>query len=178
MRYYHDHEFLEDGKTIELISSGIVCEDGREFYAVNSEMPWARIMQHEWLMDNVVTSLPLRKGTNTPLLDYDHPAVMSRQGIRREIVRFFRAVEEPVELWAWYGAYDHVALAQLFGRMIDLPYSLIPMWTNDLRQETERLGCYNELPSRDEMPGHHNALDDARWNKEVGDFLIKTAASR
>jgi hypothetical protein len=28
VRYFYDTEFLEDGKTIELISIGIVCEDG------------------------------------------------------------------------------------------------------------------------------------------------------
>lgn len=36
--YCYDTEFLEDGSTIELISIGIVCEDGREYYAVNSDM--------------------------------------------------------------------------------------------------------------------------------------------
>ncbi|MCW2560140.1 MAG: hypothetical protein JWP55_4104 [Mycobacterium sp.] len=28
--YCYDTEFLNDGRTIELISIGIVCEDGRE----------------------------------------------------------------------------------------------------------------------------------------------------
>jgi hypothetical protein len=30
MRYWLDTEFIEDGKTIDLISIGIVAEDGRE----------------------------------------------------------------------------------------------------------------------------------------------------
>ena len=34
MRYFYDTEFLEDGETIDLISIGIVAEDGREYYAV------------------------------------------------------------------------------------------------------------------------------------------------
>ena len=34
-RYFIDTEFMEDGHTIELISIGICCEDGREFYAVS-----------------------------------------------------------------------------------------------------------------------------------------------
>lgn len=33
MKYFFDTEFIEDGKTIELLSIGIVSEDGREFYA-------------------------------------------------------------------------------------------------------------------------------------------------
>lgn len=37
MRYFYDCEFIEDGRTIELVSIGVVCEDGREFYAVSTE---------------------------------------------------------------------------------------------------------------------------------------------
>lgn len=33
MKYFLDTEFHEDGKTIDLISIGIVAEDGREYYA-------------------------------------------------------------------------------------------------------------------------------------------------
>jgi hypothetical protein len=39
----YDLEFLEDGRTIELISIGMVCDDGREYYAVNRDMPVRRI---------------------------------------------------------------------------------------------------------------------------------------
>ena len=169
MRYYFDTEFLEDGKTIELISIGIVAEDGREYYAVSSEMPWIEILNHEWLMQNVVPSLPLKQGWDVPLLDFDHPDVKNRLDIRREIMTFFLAGNEPIRLWAWYGAYDHVALAQLFGRMVDMPRSL-PHWTGDLREEADQLGVYSELPVQDS--GEHNALEDARWNKEVGEFLM------
>lgn len=31
MRYFYDTEFIEDGHTIELISIGVVAEDGREY---------------------------------------------------------------------------------------------------------------------------------------------------
>nr|WP_234899948.1 3'-5' exoribonuclease [Streptomyces filamentosus] len=70
-------------------------------------------------------------------------------------------------MWAWYGAYDHVVLAQLFGRMIDLPTG-IPMWTNDIQQECQRLGN----PQMPEQPaGIHNALADARHNLVRAQFL-------
>ena len=38
-----------------------------------------------------------------------------------------------MELWAWYAAYDHVVLAQLWGAMPALPRA-IPRFTKDLRQ--------------------------------------------
>ncbi len=37
MRYFYDCEFIEDGRTIELVSIGVVDENGREFYAVSTE---------------------------------------------------------------------------------------------------------------------------------------------
>ena len=40
---------------------------------------------------------------------------------------------EQLELWAWYAAYDHVVLAQLWGAMPALPRE-IPRFTKDLRQ--------------------------------------------
>ncbi len=47
-RYFYDCEFIEDGRTIDLVSIGVVAEDGREFYAVSTEfdparaVPWVR----------------------------------------------------------------------------------------------------------------------------------------
>lgn len=171
MKYFYDTEFLEDGETIELISIGIVAEDGREYYAVVQDADWDRISTHEWLMKNVVPQLP-------PGRD---PAWKPKAQIRDEVSRFldryqpytnpalrgFRDVGFP-ELWAWYGAYDHVALAQLFGTMLSLP-THIPMWTNDLRQEQHRLGNPG-LPAQPK--GLHNALEDARHLRVMHDALL------
>lgn len=69
-----------------------------------------------------------------------------------------------------YGAYDHVVLCQLFGRMIDLPKGF-PMWTNDLRQETERLGVNRAADFPVQPDGEHNALADARRDLAVARWL-------
>ena len=58
MRIFYDCEFLEDGKTIDLISIGLIAEAGDEYYAVNSDMPIERIESHGWLMKNVVPHIP------------------------------------------------------------------------------------------------------------------------
>jgi hypothetical protein len=176
VRYWYDTEFLEDGKTIELISIGIVAEDGSEYYAVNAEMPMDRIRGHDWLVRNVLPHLPItsRTSLNTYIknppnsfprppisgVDIDHTAtcVKPRQVIANEVRDFLLAMPSKPELWAWYGAYDHVVLCQLWGPMIGLPKG-IPMWTNDLRQEVHRLGN-PEMPAQEE--GAHNALADAR----------------
>ena len=70
-----------------------------------------------------------------------------------------RGWDEQLELWAWYAAYDHVALAQLWGTMTALPRE-IPRFTKDLRQRWDDLG----RPALPSVPGRHDALVDARHN--------------
>lgn len=73
----------------------------------------------------------------------------------------------PPKLYAYFGAYDHVALAQLYGPMIDLPPG-IPMFTHEIKQLIEDAVSKDpgfELPKQGS--GAHNALSDARWNMMV-----------
>jgi hypothetical protein len=172
MRYFYDTEFLEDGRTIDLISIGIVAEDGREYYAVNRDAPWKRIRKHEWLCGNVVPTLPTLHGdarlhyaSRGPLglLDWQHPAFKRPQAIADQVRDFLLADgESERELWAYYSAYDHVALCQLWGTMMDLPDG-VPMWTHDLMQAWEQAG----RPEKPAQVGEHNALEDARWNQKL-----------
>ncbi|MFF1916232.1 3'-5' exoribonuclease domain-containing protein [Streptomyces sp. NPDC058239] len=175
----YDLEFLEDGRTIELISIGMVCDDGREYYAVNSDMPVKRIRKHEWLMANVVPHLPRGRGdrrNHVPrrwLIDYFDPTVKARKTIAAEVAAFIQDAGPDVELWANYGAYDHVALAQLWGPMIALPDG-VPMFTHDIQQERSRQGlAWDDLPKQESV--EHNALADARHNQAVRRWLVARA---
>jgi hypothetical protein len=188
VRIYYDTEFIEDGSTIDLISIGMVREDGAEYYAVSEDATKRplrnRIRKHDWLMANVVPSLPKAHGDwnlyqpKRWLFNYSDPCVKPRHVIAREVRDFILGTDPDmlpyVELWADWGAYDHVALCQLWGRMIDLPEG-IPMWTHDLRQEIERHGAAKEVPS---LAGgrEHNALHDARELKYRYEWLMERAA--
>ena len=175
VRYFYDTEFIEDGKTIELISIGIVAEDGREYYAVNKLITWHRLLGNEfaWLRENVWKHLPVRKNHMT--LDPFHDAVKYRSAMAREILEFMgidpKSEELPeIELWADYGAYDHVVLCQLWGKMADLPEGM-PYRTNDIMQYADSLNIKeSEFPEQD-MTTRHHALHDARHNLEVFRFL-------
>ena len=172
MKYFYDCEFLEDGRTIDLISIGMVAEDGREFYAVAEDRGlWRRMRKHAWLMDNVVPHLPKAYGdarNHMPrwwLFNYDDPAVKPPAVIGVEVEAFIRAggdSRDDHELWAYYGAYDHVALCQLFGRMIDLP-ECVPMRTRDIMDLPDIEAAKAATPQQAE----HHALADARWNRDV-----------
>ncbi|WP_418344939.1 3'-5' exoribonuclease domain-containing protein [Rhodococcus pyridinivorans] len=179
MKYFYDTEFLENGSTIDLISIGIVAEDGREYYAVNSDMDHGRIAADEWLCKNVVPHLPLRGRKPTKnfgsnrwswSLDMSSTLVKPKWVIANEVREFLLAhpdTEHEVELWADYGAYDHVALAQLWGRMIRLPKGL-PMFTHEFQQRWRDAGR-PELP--EQTDGQHDALADARHLKECFEVL-------
>ena len=69
MKYFYDTEFVEDGITIDLVSIGIVAEDGREYYAVSSEFDLNKFMARDWMMENVFPSLPHQLGIDGKHLD-------------------------------------------------------------------------------------------------------------
>ena len=183
MRIFYDTEFLEDGYTIGLISIGLVAEDGRELYRIVQDNEVInRAVRHEWLRTNVLPHLPIIIDPDShdgAAWRWDEDSalyrefVWPRQYIAEEVARFILATPNP-RLWAWYGAYDHVALAQLFGRMIDLPDG-IPMFTCDLKQEAVRLGD-PRVP--EQQAGEHDALADARHNLAIATYLDHIAARR
>ncbi len=98
----------------------------------------------------------------------------SRARIRDEVLEFLTDGPGRVELWAWYAAYDHVALCQLYGSMPDLPRAL-PRFTRDLRQLWDEVGRPS-LPS--EPADQHDALADARHNLARWSVLAPLAGHR
>ena len=177
MRVYYDTEFLEDGSTIGLISIGMIREDGSTYYAVvNDDDLIGRACEHPWLRENVIPSLPvkvLRSDREGVLWKWDKNhvdarCVKDRADIADEVRDFILRYPDP-QLWADYCAYDHVALCQLYGRMIDLPDG-VPMWTHDLRQMVERASNPELLPHSPQTTAH-NAMDDAREVRWRYDWL-------
>ena len=147
-RYFYDCEFIEDGRTVDLVSIGVVDECGREFYAVSTEFDPTRAI--DWVRRNVLDKLPAPAD----------PAWQALDRIRTDLLGFLTEPGEPIELWAWMSAYDHVALAQLWGPMTGLPRA-IPRFTRELRQRWDDLG-QPPLPAK--PGGTHDALVDARYN--------------
>ncbi len=173
MRIYHDWEFLEDGVTIKPISVGMVREDGKELYLEFLDAPSSDILRHEWLKANVVSQLS--PGWQTAMIIQEANAVVKgRLAIQSKVYNFlydaYKAdYKNGIQLWGWYSSYDHVCLAQLFGKMVNLP-DFVPMWTNDLRQEFHRLG--NPTYPR-QTTGLHNALADAKHLASKHEWLLQ-----
>jgi hypothetical protein len=151
VRIWFDTEFIEDGRTIDLLSIGMVRDDGAKLYL---EADWTdHSRANEWVKANVL-----------PHLGHDPDVLVNRADMRGNIVAF--AGNKP-EFWAYYGAYDWVALCQLFGRMVDLPAGW-PMYCLDLKQLVNGLGN-PKLPAKSGT--EHHALADAVWARDAHDWL-------
>jgi len=152
-RFFFDTEFIEDGKTIELISIGIAAEDGRTYYAEVEGVDYSRA--DPWLHENVFPHLT--------------GATKAREQIAADVAAF---VGEKPEFWAYYADYDWVALCQLYGRMIDLPKGW-PMFCRDVKQLCVSLGD-PKLPKQ--TTTEHHALADAIDTMAKWHFLDRLSA--
>jgi len=178
---FYDTEFVDDGVTVELVSFGMVSlppHTGQLYYITADDHTIDRVVAHPWLSQNVLPHLPVKVAydhtrqtmdragrTHTPVKywewDTAHPdfaLVVPKSVIRDEVRKFILARTDP-QLWAYFGAYDHVAMAQLFGPMVDLPQG-IPMYTNEFMQLWRRAG---NPPLPNKPKDTHNALADAAW---------------
>jgi hypothetical protein len=217
MKHFYDLEFLENGVTIELISIGIISDDGNEYYAINSDIQTdedlhRRISEHDFLAKEVIKHLPLlddhkvaqqlEKAAMSKRQPYFEPDsgrsihrgtcldwelnltdrdVKPKWVIANEVRNYFlnrldHGMHDDemddvgdVELWANYGAYDHVGLMQLWGPMMARPKHL-PMFTHDLQHFAHDIGVsWADLPKQE--AAKHDALADARHNQDVWVFL-------
>lgn len=164
MKYWYDTEFYEDGKQIHLISIGIVADDGRELYMESRDFDWLMVPDNHWIQENV-----------RPHLTGDR---FYRGDIAASVRQFITdyGTEFDNELWGYYSAYDHVVLAQLFGRMVDMPDG-VPWFTQDIRQLKEMLlrneGLRYEFPKQEDT--EHHALNDAKWTKAAYEDIMRFA---
>jgi hypothetical protein len=150
MKYWIDTEFIERPYTIDLISVGLVAEDGREFYAESSEVDWTKA--NEWTLQTV-----------RPQLD---GSGMEREEIGYAVRRFVDADAHPI-FWGYFPAYDWVAFCWLFGDMNELPFRF-PQFCLDIKQWAIELGD-PELPRQ--VGVRHHALADARWTRDAWAYL-------
>lgn len=175
MRVFYDFEFAEDGRTIDSISLGMVREDGAELYHQNRECHFKRC--NLWVKANVLPHLQFfdaKRYRPIGLDEHGSPNARHIWASRKGIAAAARAFCDPdrygpLELWGYYSSYDHVALAQLFGTLMDLPKGW-PMWTNDLQQWAQQLGV-SDLSQRVPQTDEHLAIADARWNRAAYMYL-------
>ena len=177
-RYFIDTEFIDDSKTIDLISIGIVSSDGREYYAQSRNFD--EDAASHWVLHNVIYKLPdckagdmddhrffsLEKGCSEPGCPW-----RIYEQIKQEVLAFMDAEKYGTpELWGWCCAFDYVILSQLFGIMaVDWPQG----WTHyikDVQFLLDERGLTDDMLPPQEGTAH-NALEDARYIRQLWEFL-------
>lgn len=181
MKYFLDTEFIEYPNTVELISIGLVCEDGRTYYAISSEYNFNKASG--WVKKNVITPIYTsivhgddrnRISVETFHKVYGKPI----KQIKSDILTFVNYPEYPTgkpEFWGYYADYDWVVFCWIFGTMADLPEGF-PMYCKDLKQWMDQLGL-DKLPIS-EPKDEHNALADAKWNFSLYKKLEKISNNK
>lgn len=173
MRYWYDTEFIDNGSTIDLISIGMVAEDGREFYFENGDADLSKAS--EWVKENILPYLSKCHLDHDPHCD----CPVRQRAIIGVHLREFCDPEKygAPEFWGYYSAYDHVALCRIFGTMMDLPKGW-PYYTRDLRQWADSFGIVKPMDQLIPAESEHHALADAKWNRKVWDYLENQRIAR
>ena len=162
MRYYLDTEF-DEGKTM-LVSLGIVAQDGREFYAINADYNWR--LAPAWLCEHVEPHLR-DKSINT----FFHG---SETQIANSLTNFLALDNEDVRFFGYCSAWDIVLVHRLYGgyQGVLAAGSNVPLVCYDLKQVAKSVGIGSLKDVVKPLEPEHNALIDARWNKNVHEQII------
>ena len=158
MLYWFDTEFHHDGRHVELISVGVVAEDGRQYYAAAADYDPDRA--YEWLRAHVLPQL-----SSEPR--------RPRSQIRDDLHGFFASSGTP-EFWAECGEYDWIVLRQLFGAIADWPAGW-PYLAMDIEQWRLQLAA---PPFAPQPEGLHNALADALCTRDRWRWVADLAAGQ
>ena len=198
MKYFLDTEFIEGfhkplfGKKrhhIDLISIGMVCEDGRCYSALSNEYSYNDA--DDWVKDNVI--LPLYNeikdvDKSIKINNFNKLLGSSNKTIALDIIKFIfdgmSKKDNVVEFYGYYSDYDWVVFCSIFGKMINLPEKF-PKYCRDLKQTLDEkarrimlpISLKNKIekiksyPNYPKQSNEHNALADAQWNFDLYNFL-------
>jgi len=148
MEIFFDTEFTGLQQDTDLLSIGIVDENGKEFYAELNDYRQDKI--DDWLRDNVIANLTKEN-------------VVDSKELKLQLDEYFLAYDN-VEIWSDCLSYDWVLFNQIWGHAFNIPKNIcyIPF---DICTLFKVKGIDPDV-NREEFAGiegkKHNALHDAR----------------
>lgn len=169
---YFDFEFMEDGQVIIPISlgmctvaplgqMGLPTADAEEFY-LEYEFDPARA--NDWVRANVFPQLRANQ------------MEIGQGCLRRSAAPLIKNWVKDVcgdskpKFLGYYPSYDWVCLCQHFGAMVQMPKGW-PFRPYCLMQMADHQGVPKaKFPKQ---TGEHHALEDAKWNRELHQYLNK-----
>lgn len=161
-KYFYDTEFLEGTQkkwfgetkpTIDLISIGIVCEDGREFYAVSKDFN----LKEAWNRydEEINRHFPLGPEYNK--------IYWIRENVLQPIYKEFLLMEKAESLHIHIGSSEYQQLKEMVGRgEIKIPYPRFSECLKDFKRLLKKYGktnkqiakeiknfCYSDIQTKD-----------------------------
>lgn len=161
MRYFLDTEFNEEVNPVEMISIGVVAEDGREFYAIDQRY-------HDWSSRWETTNSWVQHNVRPIMLLEGMQPVFGNKEIIRDALQAFVGLDQAPEFWAYFGDYDWFLVCRLFDKFEKMPKNWYPI-CYDLKQFSKHVGV--KTPPK--FTPEHNALVDARWTKHAFETVLK-----
>lgn len=175
MNFFIDTEFIESfhkpflGKKrhfIDLISIGIVREDGECLYLISSEYNYNDA--DPWVRENVI--LPLYLSTvhgdqrNHIHVENFHKRIGFTNVEIAKKIALFSALYDPT-FYAYYADYDWVLFCSLFGTMMKLPKTF-PMYCRDLKQMLDE-SLMAEFPINGQLVNLLHSTLDSKYVIEI-----------
>lgn len=173
---FFDFEFIDDGREIVPISVGMCTRTPEEAPGPpGTSTPHELYLEYEfdptrcnnWVRENVWPHLKGHLG-----------AGLTRWTAGEAIREWVKRVcgDTKPRFWGYYPSYDWVLLCQHYGTMVQGPKDW-PIRPECLMQWADQLGVpKTRFPKQDGQ--EHNALADARWNRDLHTFLSGVQAGR
>lgn len=182
MNIYFDTEFCGLQKNTELISIGLISEDGKEFYgefaSINTELI------DDWILENVLMNTAKYGEVNETdiVVNESDYHFGTKEEIRDQLKEWLSQFDE-VQLISDVCHYDMVLFIDIFGSAFDLPENVSPV-CYDINQD---IASYYEESQKDAFNRNredileekgitivgqkHNSLYDARVIQQVYNVL-------
>ncbi|MBI1216241.1 MAG: hypothetical protein GC185_10550 [Alphaproteobacteria bacterium] len=164
-KFYFDTEFVEydavlaDGRTqrvVELISIGVVDQNGRTFYAVSDAFNEAEAKKNPFIAQHILSQLPPPE-ERLPLAQ-----------IKKDLLAYIG--QGQATLHYWYAPQDSLLMLNLLGPdFLNLPANIDPMPINVAQTFREKGHPRHMVPPHNGKA--HHALVDAQWVKELDERL-------
>lgn len=148
MKISLDCEFTELSKKGELISIGLIAENGEKFYAEFIDFPYENIETNDWMLENVIKNLEfvnlelvkqywenIRNG-NIDLFETEeifinntetYKMLGTKYTIKNRLKEWLSRFDY-IEIIADCGHYDFVFFIDLFGNAFNLPANVSPSY--------------------------------------------------
>ena len=182
MNMYFDTEFTGLRKNTQLISIGLISEDGKEFYAefasINTEL------LDDWIIENVLMNTAKYGEVNETdiVVNESDYHFGTREEIQEELKEWLSQFNE-VQLVSDVCHYDMVLFIDIFGSAFDLPENVSPV-CYDINQD---IASYYEESQKNAFDRNredileekgitvvgqkHNSLYDARVIQQIYNVL-------